>query len=372
MLDEPTTGLHFDDIVKLLAAFRKLLLAGHSLLVIEHNLDVLKTADWIIDLGPEGGDAGGYVVAVGHARARRDRRAFVHRSAPARACWRPAATMRTPIALMSARNLRWPSFKWLAIALLALGGMSDRDRCGRPASRNWQDVIRNLRHPDPDIRLEVDAAAWRGRVRRRQPSRSRRLIARSRRSRAGGRDRRGARLLPDRPRRPDTDPRVRRIEKPRAGGLRSGAAAARRAGCAGRHRRSADRRDARRERANPVRRGPRARRHRRAAAPGLSGDGARRRARSLRSDHPRGDRARARAAARRRSRGQAAGRARRLQRDGPAVRRRSARRDSRRTARRSRSSASSPSGRGAMPGTGAARAGADGARAVARPSSGIA
>ena len=65
VLDEPTTGLHFDDIVKLLAAFRKLLQAGHSLLVIEHNLDVLKTADWIIDLGPEGGEAGGSVVAVG-------------------------------------------------------------------------------------------------------------------------------------------------------------------------------------------------------------------------------------------------------------------------------------------------------------------
>jgi excinuclease ABC subunit A len=65
VLDEPTTGLHFDDIVKLLAAFRKLLHAGHSLLVIEHNLDVLKTADWIIDLGPEGGDAGGYLVAAG-------------------------------------------------------------------------------------------------------------------------------------------------------------------------------------------------------------------------------------------------------------------------------------------------------------------
>jgi excinuclease ABC subunit A len=65
IFDEPTTGLHFDDIQKLLTAFRKLIEGGASVLIIEHNLDVIKSADWIIDLGPEGGDAGGRVVAAG-------------------------------------------------------------------------------------------------------------------------------------------------------------------------------------------------------------------------------------------------------------------------------------------------------------------
>jgi excinuclease ABC subunit A len=65
LFDEPTTGLHFDDVAKLLRAFRQLLAAGHSLVVIEHNLDVMRSSDWILDLGPEGGDAGGVLVCEG-------------------------------------------------------------------------------------------------------------------------------------------------------------------------------------------------------------------------------------------------------------------------------------------------------------------
>jgi excinuclease ABC subunit A len=65
LFDEPTTGLHFDDIATLLKAFDQLLVRGHSLVVIEHNLDVIRAADWIIDLGPEGGDAGGEIVCTG-------------------------------------------------------------------------------------------------------------------------------------------------------------------------------------------------------------------------------------------------------------------------------------------------------------------
>jgi excinuclease ABC subunit A len=65
IFDEPTTGLHFDDIAKLLKCFDALIEAGHSLVVIEHNMDIVKCADYLIDLGPEAGDAGGSIVATG-------------------------------------------------------------------------------------------------------------------------------------------------------------------------------------------------------------------------------------------------------------------------------------------------------------------
>ena len=91
ILDEPTTGLHFEDIQKLLRVLGRLVDAGNTVVVIEHNLDVIKTADHVIDIGPDGGDAGRAAGRVGHAGAGRGDAGLVHRRVPG-----PAAAARRP------------------------------------------------------------------------------------------------------------------------------------------------------------------------------------------------------------------------------------------------------------------------------------
>ena len=105
VLDEPTTGLHFADIHKLLDVLERLVKLGNTVLVIEHNLDVIKTADYLIDLGPEGGDRGGTVIATGTPEEVARERALLHRRLSRSGAARPARRRPSPARRRRARSL---------------------------------------------------------------------------------------------------------------------------------------------------------------------------------------------------------------------------------------------------------------------------
>ncbi len=172
VLDEPTTGLHFEDIRKLLGVLSSLVDKGNTVLVIEHNLDVIKTSDWIIDMGPEGGSRGGMVISRGHAGAGRGRRRQLHRAVPGAAAG------------------RWPNrLAGQVVVPTSHSALSASAASVEPERSRPRGALRARPRPDPTPRL-------RGRRRRRpQPPAARRLRWRFRLQHERGGSAAGGRVL---------------------------------------------------------------------------------------------------------------------------------------------------------------------------------
>ena len=143
LLDEPTTGLHFDDLAKLLDVLNRLVDLGNTVVVIEHNLDVIKTADWIIDLGPEAGDEGGYVVAAGTPED-----IVAHAAACGRQAGHAGRSLRSytgeVLAPVLAAGPAWSSAQRLDFAAAEVEREGDRDiaEVGAEARMPWEAMAR--------------------------------------------------------------------------------------------------------------------------------------------------------------------------------------------------------------------------------------